>query len=129
IVRVIQKFTPDPNQVLLRLPVERDTRPDPGMGEEIITGAIGKLERPVKAQVIVREQAAKECCSLQETFVSQPDGIVDRSGVNTIGHQRCLAAIMEPIQPRNWLIKKGQEKVLMVSFQKDCAGLLWQPAG
>ncbi len=69
---VAQKFLPNPNQVLFHLKREINPGPHPGMNEEEIAAAVGRLQLAKKFQVAFRQRrgegAPRSLSRLPATF-------------------------------------------------------------
>jgi hypothetical protein len=114
----VQKFFPDPKQVMFTLLIERDIRPDAGVGKKVVPDAAGQPQPFVEMKMSLRQHNPEFPSRFNQPFRDAPCRELDSLESDAIRQKRIVSAIVEPIQACNGIVKEGEKQILMVPFEK-----------
>jgi hypothetical protein len=108
-----------PNQVVLRLGAQCDTRSHAGMSKKVAARVEAALQAPVEKQVILRKQSAKGRIRRHQPVAPREKCALDNAMLNTVRQQRFIASVVKPIYASGRFVKEGQKHGLVVSRQAE----------
>ena len=110
-----EKIITDPEQIILRLLVDRNAGTDAGMDKKKIAAAKRQFERFQKIEMLSRKNVRE--------LDRQPDLLVAiriDARLKAIRQQGFETAVLPPFVQASWIGEETWQECFMISAQKDC---------
>jgi hypothetical protein len=118
IVLRVQKFFPDPKQVMFTLSIERNIRPDAGVGEKVAPDAAGQPQPLIETKMSRWQHEPELPNRLNQVFRAAPCRELDSLESDAVRQKRSVSAIKEPIRASVGIVEEGEKQILVVPFEE-----------
>jgi hypothetical protein len=118
IVLRVQKFLPDPKQVMFTLLIERNIRPDAGVGKKVVPDAAGQPQPFIEMKMSRWQHSPELPNRLNQPFWAAPCRKLDSLKSDTVRQKRSVSPIVEPIRASNGIVEEGEKQILVVPFEE-----------
>jgi hypothetical protein len=115
-----EELVADPQQILAGLTAERNTRPDPGVAQEIIPDGHRKPQRGEETHMQLRDGLAQRLGGPLEAFAHH-----EVAYRYSVGMQRLQATQMPPVAADGRVVQEGLEQALVVAPERDVGRREW----
>ena len=114
----VQKFLPDPKEVMFTLLIERNLGPDARVGKKIVPDAARQPQPFIEMKMSLWQHNPEFPNRLNQPFRGAPCREPDRLESDAVRQKRSVSAIVEPILASNGIVEEGEKQILVVPFQE-----------
>jgi len=114
----VQKFFPDPKQVMFTLLIERNIRPDAGVGKKVVPDSAGQPQPFIEMKMSLWQHNPEFRNRFNQPFRAAPCRELDSFESDAVRQKRSVSAIVEPIQASNRIVEEGEKQILVVPFEE-----------
>jgi hypothetical protein len=120
----VQKFLPDPKQVMFTLLIEGNLGPDSCVGKKIVPDAIGQPQPFIEMKMSLWQRSTKLLNHFGQPFRAAPYRALNSLRFDTVRQKGSASAIVEPMRASNGIVEERKKQILVVSFEKH--RLVWR---
>jgi hypothetical protein len=114
----VQKFLPDPKQVMFTLLIQRNIGPDASVGKEIVPDTVGQPQPFIEMKMSLWQCSTELLNRPGQPFRAAPNRKLNSLGFDTVGQKGSVSAIVEPMRASNGIVEEREKQILVVPLEK-----------
>ncbi len=120
----LQKFLPDPEQIMFTLLIERNVRPDACVRKKVVSEAVRQPQSLIEMKMSLRQRSTELLSCLGQSLRTAPCRALNSLESDTVGQECRVSAVVEPMRPSDGIVEERKKQILVVSFEED--GRIWR---